>query len=441
MHHISPKGVRPCTAKKQPCKYGKKFATEAAANRELQRQERASKEAFHMSLSPATKEVVSALQSIGARPIIVGGSVRDQFLGYESKDIDIELFSDRKLSIEEVGKELKKNRSMRVSEAGVSFSVLKVNLDNEEFDISLPRTEVSTGEGHRDYELTSDSRISFEEAASRRDFTINAMGYDPTTGAILDPHGGRADLKAKILRHVGPAFADDPLRALRAVNFASRFGFKIHPDTQELCRQLAPAAKHLSHERIEEEFNKVFSKGKHGGLALTTLHEIGWSEQLPGFRKYSRAELETFGKQLNSIKSPRMRKTLLVHQLRQREEGMQPVLESKGQERAHQNAFTALVEASRTGDQGDLIAARRVYLKNNKIDGDVLTALKFAGTDSQRVKNLPAPQEPSVTGKLLLERGFNSGPEMGRVIKTAQRIQDHEGITDPDELIRKSLSS
>jgi tRNA nucleotidyltransferase (CCA-adding enzyme) len=123
----------------------------------------------------------------------------------------------------------------------------------------MPRREKATGRGHRDFEIEVDPFIGTYKAARRRDFTINALMQDVLTGEVVDHFGGMDDLRAGIIRHIDPeTFIEDPLRVLRGAQFAARFGFRIAPETVELCKGIDLSA--LSRERIEEELKKALLK-------------------------------------------------------------------------------------------------------------------------------------------------------------------------------------
>lgn len=461
LFHLTPEGPKPCKATKRACKYGGHFKSEAEAAQTYQAALQADHGAVATAVSrlrdgsplafpltPTTQEVIARLSSAGIHPFIVGGSVRDQFLGKPSKDIDMELYGEEhgeSLSFASIVKLFPRKEGWRVDEAGASFSVLKVRKGEEDFDLSLPRTEHSTGEGHTAYELHHDSRMSFEEAASRRDFTFNAMGWDPSTGKLVDPHGGAEDLRKGLIRHVGPAFEDDPLRPLRAVNFASRFPrMTMAEETKVLCQKLASSYRALPRERVEEEFTKVFTKGDHCDQGLGVLHDIGWSKVMPPFQKASREELVAWGARLN--KSPKsLRRGVLAHSMTS-EGHPDPteLLEGSSAGRAQVKLFRALAEASERGDQASVTGAHRLLRTRfpEVPHRDLVKALEAAGADPHRVKSLPeTPAPPVVTGEKLLERGFKPGPEMGRLIKKAQRIQDGEALYDLDALLSRALSS
>ena len=168
-------------------------------------------------LTPALEKLIRTIQSSGGRPIIVGGSVRDALLGLPAKDIDIEVYG---LPTEVLEQQLQTIGSVHA--VGRAFGVLKVTVEanegNETFDVGLPRKENKEGRGHRGFLVTPDPNLSFAEASLRRDFTINAMGYDPIENQLLDPHQGQKDLEQRLLKHVSPAFSEDPLRVLRAAH-------------------------------------------------------------------------------------------------------------------------------------------------------------------------------------------------------------------------------
>lgn len=199
-------------------------------------------------------------------------------LGLVPKDIDMEVFGIPEDRIESL-----LARVGIVLRTGRSFPVWKVwnseMSQGEAIDVALPRREIKQGNGHTDFTVTLDPFMTFEEAAYRRDFTINAMGYDPLTGETLDPFGGKHDLGAKVLKHVSHHFAEDSLRVLRGAQFCARFNLVAHFDTIELCRTLTP--EHLSKERLWEEWCKLILKGVKPSLGLDFLWHAGWSHHFP----------------------------------------------------------------------------------------------------------------------------------------------------------------
>jgi tRNA nucleotidyltransferase (CCA-adding enzyme) len=228
---------------------------------------------------PDVAPVLAVIRAAGGRPMLVGGCVRDAIidLGTVSKDIDIEVYGitdpDRLArALEHAGK---------VTEAGKAFGVFKVRAGGTEIDVSLPRRESKTGAGHRGFTVIPDSTLGFAEASARRDFTVNALMADPVTGEITDCHGGLADLAAGVLRHTSFAFAEDPLRVLRAVQFAARFGFTLAAETASMCRHLASTYQELPVERVWGEIEKIGTRGTHITTALQVLADTGWEHHFP----------------------------------------------------------------------------------------------------------------------------------------------------------------
>jgi tRNA nucleotidyltransferase (CCA-adding enzyme) len=222
------------------------------------------------------KTALIALRSAGGRPRLVGGCVRDWLLGLQPKDYDIEVFG---MDYEAMGAALAPFGPTDV--VGRSFGVLKVRLAGIEYDFSLPRRESKTGAGHRGFLVTPDSTLTEVEAAARRDFTVNAIAYDPFEEAILDFHHGRADLEHKVLRHTSDAFVEDPLRVLRAFQLAARFQFTLAPETVELCRSIAETYTELPVERVWGEWEKWATKSSKPSLGLAVLKQTGWLKHFP----------------------------------------------------------------------------------------------------------------------------------------------------------------
>ena len=220
------------------------------------------------------EDILKDLQKIGATPIIVGGSVRDYFLNIPVKDYDIEIFGINSLDI--ILKSLEKFGSVKL--VGKSFGVLTLRVNEYDFDFALPRTETKIGNTHQDFEVITNSNLSFKEAAIRRDFTINTIGYDFLKQEFLDPFDGINDLKNRIIKHINDAtFIEDSLRVYRAIQFASRFDFKIDENTKELCKQIVLNDEliYLPKERIYEEFKKLFLKSAKPSIGFELLRELG----------------------------------------------------------------------------------------------------------------------------------------------------------------------
>jgi tRNA nucleotidyltransferase (CCA-adding enzyme) len=250
-------------------------------------------------IEPSVIELCRGVRDAGGRAFLVGGWVRDHLRGTESADYDIEVY----------GLEPARLRALlhargQVNAVGEAFTVYKVKLPavaqasglrpqlpddaartqaggSRHFvvDVSLPRRESKVGRGHRAFEVKGDPFMTYEEATRRRDFTINAVMYDPLAEEYVDPHGGRADIERRIIRAVDAAtFVEDSLRVLRAVQFAARFEYSIAPETVELCRTVD--LSDLPSERVWGEVEKWLLKSRRPSTGLRAAYELGVAEKL-----------------------------------------------------------------------------------------------------------------------------------------------------------------
>jgi len=228
-------------------------------------------EAPFETLPPELREhcarIAVAVRKAGGRAFMVGGAVRDVLLGLPVKDADIEVFG--------VGADALRGllrRDYHVIEVGASFCVFK--LRGLEIDVSLPRREAKSGQGHKGFTVEGDPAMSIDEAALRRDFTINAIYRDLVSGELIDSLGGLRDLETRTLRHCGPRFAEDPLRVLRAMQFIARFSLSPAPETLDICRSMT--MEDLPAERLFEEWRKLLLKGRDMSAGLGFLKNVGW---------------------------------------------------------------------------------------------------------------------------------------------------------------------
>lgn len=218
--------------------------------------------------------IFDKLKNCGIKSIIVGGFVRDSLLGIESKDIDVELYG--KLSFEELEGILKEFGTVNV--VGKSFGVCKLKFADYDLDFSFPRRDNKVKSGHRGFEVQIDLNLDFKTATSRRDFTINSIGYDVIEKKLLDPFGGVDDLKNKILKAVNPqSFGQDPLRVLRAAQFYARFELKIEHNLSFMCKDmvLKYMLDELPKERVYEEIKKLLLKSREPSRGFKLLKEFG----------------------------------------------------------------------------------------------------------------------------------------------------------------------
>ncbi|MFO1512035.1 MAG: polynucleotide adenylyltransferase [Verrucomicrobiota bacterium] len=212
-----------------------------------------------------------------SRAYLVGGCVRDALLGIAHKDFDFEVYGT---DYETLARQLSAHG--RVDLVGKSFGVIKFSsAGGGQWDFSLPRRDSKTAAGHKGFAVEFDSAIEPREAASRRDFTINALMFDPRTGEYLDFFGGRADLEKRVLRHTSAAFVEDPLRVLRGMQFAARFDLTPAPETVELCRSIGHTFPELAVERVGMEWFKWAGTSQRPSAGLRFLKDTGWLRHFP----------------------------------------------------------------------------------------------------------------------------------------------------------------
>lgn len=212
-----------------------------------------------------------AVHDAGGRALVVGGCVRDLLMSIEPKDWDLEVYG-----IEPARLRALLDQFGPVNVVGEAFTVYKLGPD---LDVSLPRRERKAGRGHRAFVIEGDPSMTIEDAARRRDFTVNAILRDPLTGEIIDPFGGQEDIKNQTLRAVSvDTFAEDSLRVLRAAQLAARFEFNIDAETVGLCRRID--LSDLPPERIWGEVEKLLLRAHRPSIGLDWLRKLGAIDQL-----------------------------------------------------------------------------------------------------------------------------------------------------------------
>ena len=220
-------------------------------------------------------DVRDAIKRKGGKIYQIGGAVRDDILGKISKDLDLLVVG---VELDELGRILKSFG--KVNLVGKAFGVLKFvpEGETEEVDISVPRVDSkSTGKGHKDFEVKLGKGITLQQDQLRRDFWINALAKDIDTGEIIDvERKGMTDIKNKEIRMISPvAFEEDPLRMLRAVQFAARFNFVIEKNTFNEIKKNARSISSVSAERFNEEFRKMFTKADKPSIGVKYLFSTG----------------------------------------------------------------------------------------------------------------------------------------------------------------------
>ena len=430
--------------------------------------------------------VAELVRRAGGRALLVGGCVRDELLGTDPKDFDLECFGmvpDRLQAA--------LGERFELDLVGASFGIIK--LKHLEIDVALPRRETKLGLGHRAFGMECDPGLTIEEASARRDFTVNAIYRDPLTGEILDPWNGRADLEKRILRHVSPHFSEDPLRVLRGMQFVARFDLDPAPETIEICRQMTP--ERLPPERLFGEWEKLLVKGVKISKGLNFLRATGWVKYYPelerligckqdpqwhpegdvwnhtlccldAFAREKDVSRETegenlvvglavlchdFGKPACTAYDPVKKR---IRSLGHDEEGVEPTLsflrrltneerllkEVPPLVRLHMRPFAMWKDKSSDG------AIRRLAAKVVRLDRLIRVAaaddagrppfpsepepLRWLAEQAERLRVADSAPKPIVQGRDLIALGMKPGVEFGRILKAAYEAQLDGEFTD-----------
>lgn len=410
-------------------------------------------ETFEPDLPNRLLSIAGEIREAGGRAFLVGGWVRDALLGKNCRDYDVEVYD---LVQDELVPILKKYG--RTNLVGKAFGVIHLAMKGLSLDFSFPRTESKVGYGHRGFVVHTDEKLSFKEAALRRDFTINAMGMELPELTLCDPYGGIDDLKKGLLRHVGPAFVEDSLRILRGVQFASRFALKLAPETIELCRTLS--LEDLSIERLFEEFKKWLLKPGKPSLGLRAFLDIRLNEFFPEVSPL-RGSWDDLGEMLDNTES--LRDNLSDDQVMEfafasflsgSPETSLKFLERITNETHLVKNVPLLLNAYSTLDfaiVSDAPALRRMAVK---LGGLKLLCLLVKATPRKYYAAAGAPEfpeqlwqaaanldlieaapQPFLMGKMLMEMGFKPGKQMGETIKQSFELQLDGKIKNVEEAI------
>ncbi len=378
------------------------------------------------------RRIALKVGELGGRVYYVGGLVRDEALGRESKDVDIEVHGITPRQLEETLDSLGTRLSM-----GASFGIL--SLRGCHLDISMPRK--SPEEDNGDFASGADPFIGVTEAARRRDFTMNAMMRDVLTGVLEDPFGGLEDIKKGLIRHVDSAtFVRDRLRVLRAAQFAARFSFAVAPETRALCASLAIGD--LPFERVGEEVRKALLRAPKPSVFFREIRSMGhmspWFKELDGpggeeslafadaaaaYRGETEREEDLMFYSIISFlpeKSGEALLSRLTHNARTLKYAMDmrrlaESLDALVKKNASRDEFALLLDASLCPE--DLVLAEKIRLIAR---GGDEKAASLAETRLNEYRDLIS--RPGVTGDDLRSRGLAPGPQIGRALKYARRL-------------------
>jgi tRNA nucleotidyltransferase/poly(A) polymerase len=405
---------------------------------------------FEPDLPGRLLKIAGDIREAGGRAFLVGGWVRDALLGRSCRDYDVEVYDMAQDALVPI-----LSKYGRTNLVGKAFGVIHLAMKGLSLDFSFPRTESKVGYGHRGFVVHTDEKLSFKEAALRRDFTINAMGMELPELTLCDPYGGIDDLKAHTLRHVGPAFAEDSLRILRGVQFASRFGCTLAPETVELCRTLS--LDDLSIERLFEEFKKWLLKPGKPSLGLRAFLDIKLDGYFPEIRPFE-GSWETLGDILDKMAELRDGNGLSDTQAMDfafaallcgnADSALDFLVRITNENHLLKNV-PLLLPTLRNLDEGivdDIPALRRLAVKLNGlkllcllvkcIPASYYRSPDFAAAlwdSAAKYDLLDAAPQPFLTGKKLMDLGVKPGKHMGEIIKQSFELQLDGKITSAEE--------
>ncbi|WP_419678198.1 CCA tRNA nucleotidyltransferase [Aliarcobacter lanthieri] len=379
-------------------------------------------------------DILNDLKSLGAKPILVGGCVRDSFLGKQIKDYDIEIFDLNHIEI--IQKCLEKYSSVKL--VGKSFGVLTLKIDGYDFDFSLPRYEQKTGCFHQDFEVFTNANLSFKEASKRRDFTINAIGYDYFNNIFLDEFDGIEDLKNKKIKHINDTtFIEDSLRVYRAIQFASRFEFEIDKNTKKLCKKLVinNELKFLPKERVFEELKKLLLKSNRPSIGIKLLKEFNIMDFTTNAEIIDNLVEILKDKDFDEFRKLYLFYSCLTKNLEDKE--LIKFLNSLTNDKKLIKEILLLQKSILTKDEKDI---KRLSLKLKVEDLIVLNKAfkndiaKEAETIAKNINILNTPLKALVSGKDLVALGFKPSQIFGDILDFAINLQIDRNLTKEDIL-------
>jgi len=421
-------------------------------------------------------KICEAVRDAGGRAMLVGGYVRDFMLARESNDFDLEVY---RIAPERLRSILQNFGPVNV--VGESFAVYKVTLNTPaldmtgdqagpriEIDVSIPRRESKSGRGHRGFTIVGDPHMSFDEAARRRDFTINAVLLDPLTGEKIDPYGGERDLNSKILRVVSPeTFVEDSLRVLRAVQLAARFELTVDPQTVELCRSVD--LSDLPRERVWGEIEKLITMARHPSIGLNVARDVKVFDKLfpemsalvdseGPFRATARA-LDAAVPLVSGLTRPKRIAVMLAVLFRTLPiEGVLAVLgrlgvQTVGGVDVRSVVLALLAASSRPQELFDTRAPDGAIRRLSRdVELDLLYRLGRAWAEAtesatelgaaecfiERARELGVEHSapaPILLGRHLLEAGIEPGPAMGEILRQVYELQLDGNILSLEEAL------
>lgn len=380
------------------------------------------------------KLIANDISNKGGVLYLVGGCVRDEILGKENKDIDVEVHN---ISFETL-KDILKQYGV-VDEVGSSFGVLIIK--GYDIDFTMPRNERKISDGHKGFEVIVNPYIGTYEASKRRDITINALMKNISTGEIVDHFNGLMDIQNKRIHYIDDkTFVEDPLRVFRVAQFASRFQFDISEETINLCKAVDVTS--LSRERVFKELEKAILKSDKPSVFFKYLKEMDKLE--PYFNDLNKLSEEKFIDLMSRIDNLEVKKVELVLSLiafytQTFETLLNPITNEK--------KLIKSVEINLKGLNllnerlNDTLFRKVAYVTLNQVYFNVLVQV-MTDDSSFIIKQLELAKtlvsKPLINSKDLLELGFKPGKEFGEILKFSMDLQV-EGLSK-DEIIKKITS-
>ena len=394
-----------------------------------------------VSIGVLSKELRNEVKQSGGRIYQIGGAVRDEFLGKVSKDLDLIITG---IDIDDLQKLLGEYGSINL--VGRNYGVLKFRpegMEGEPIDISVPRVEVSTGEGHKDFEVRLGKDITLEQEQLRRDFWMNAIAKDIETGELVDIEGkGQLDIKNRQISVINPkAFDDDPLRMLRAVQFAARFDFEIEKETMKEIKKNADKIMTVSHDRFQEEFRKMFEKAGKPTIGIDLLIETGMMKHI-----LEKGQSNPLMDGLNKDAFPVFLALLAENYGDDAGKVVQNLMKLSNRDVL---AVQGVVDYQDISPTNDLEVVNFIRKRKEKVhiiaNIDSLMESKGKESLSDRLKTIKTKGKPTsikelaVNGEDLMQEGF-SGAEIGQALDFLLELAVKNGKNEKGHLIRKVKS-
>ncbi|MGJ0314438.1 CCA tRNA nucleotidyltransferase [Aliarcobacter cryaerophilus] len=380
------------------------------------------------------ENIFEDLKSKQAKPIVVGGCVRDSFLNKEIKDYDIEVYNID--SIDSLKSVISKYKEPKL--VGKSFGVLKLSINDFDFDFSLPRTEIKTGFKHTDFEIILDSNLSYKEASRRRDFTINSIGYDYFENRFLDPFDGIKDLKKREIKHIDDkTFIEDSLRVYRALGFASRFDFKITKKTKQLLKTIIKSGElnNLSKERVFEELKKLLLKSKKPSVGLKLLDEFKIFK-ISFVKKYK--AIDKLSKIFENRDIDLKRALVLYFVVLLKDEKEEYVFEFLSKISSDKKFINSVISLYKESLEDDIISLKKQSL-NIVLEDLIFVEMAFGNKDIDLILQkceesdiLNKALKPHIMGVDLLDLGFTPSCDFKNMLNFAMDLQIKENLSKDD---------